>query len=153
MDTQNAKFIIALWEVCSATERLPTSVLLSAGLEKRANIAVASGGVTDIWRGEYYTMQTAIKAFRIYPAQSLKQAKEVSIQSPSEVCLLHANLQILWKRIPMWRKLSHDNILTFRGVTTTLFPLALVYDWGENGSVSQYLASHPRASRVSLAAA
>ena len=59
--------------------------MLSAGLEKRGNIVVASGGFTDIWRGEYHGAQVAIKAFRIYPAQNLKEAKEVSIQSPSEV--------------------------------------------------------------------
>jgi len=82
----DAKFVIALGEVCSATERLPTSAVLSTGLEKRGNIAVASGGFTDIWRGEYYSKQVAIKAFRIYPAQNLKEAKEVSIRSKSEVC-------------------------------------------------------------------
>ena len=85
-DTQNAKSIIALGEVCSATSLLPTSALLSAELEKRGEIAVASGGFTDIWRGEYYARQVAIKTFRIYPAQNLKQAKEVSTQPPSEVC-------------------------------------------------------------------
>jgi len=82
----DAKYITALGEVCGTTERLPTSALLSTGLEKRGNIAVASGGFTDIWRGEYYSMQVAIKAFRIYPAQNFKEAKEVSIWSISEVC-------------------------------------------------------------------
>ena len=66
--------------MCSATDRLPTSTLLAAGLEKRGAIAVASGGLTDIWRGEYYGSPVAIKAFRIYPAQNLKEAKEVSTQ-------------------------------------------------------------------------
>ena len=54
--------------------------MLSAGLEKRGNIAVASGGLTDVWRGEYGGTPVAIKAFRIYPAQNLKEAKEVRIQ-------------------------------------------------------------------------
>ena len=81
------KFVIALGEVCSATGRLPTSVLLSTGLEKCDNIAVASGGFTDIWRGEYYSVKVAIKAFRIYPAHGLEEAKEVSIvRSKPEVC-------------------------------------------------------------------
>ena len=31
-------------------------------------------------------MQVAIKAFRIYPAQELQEAKKVSIRSTSEVC-------------------------------------------------------------------
>ena len=63
---------------------------------------------------------------------------------------LERNLQILWKRVPLWRKLSHENILSFRGVNMTLFQLALVYDWGQNGNISQYVASHPGASRPAL---
>ena len=61
------------------TERLPTPAVLSAGLEKRGNIAVASGGLTDVWRGQFNGIQVAIKAFRIYPAQNLKEAKEVRL--------------------------------------------------------------------------
>ena len=38
---------------------------------------MASGGFTDIWRGDLNGLQVAIKAFRIYPAQNLKEAKEV----------------------------------------------------------------------------
>ena len=79
VDSRNARFVKALGDLCGAAERLPTSAMLSAGLEKRGNIAVASGGFTDIWRGEYYAAPVAIKAFRIYPAQNLKEAKEVSI--------------------------------------------------------------------------
>ena len=150
IDPPDAKFVIALGEVCGATERLPTSALLSAGLEKRGNIAVASGGFTDIWRGEYYAMQVAIKAFRIYPAQNLKEAKEVSAYTQHRRSDYRRKFQILWKRVPIWRRLSHENILSFRGVTTTVFQLALVYDWGYNGNITQYTASNPRASRASL---
>ena len=80
------KFINALGEMCSATDRLPTSTLLAAGLEKCGDIAVASGGLTDIWRGKYHGSPVAIKAFRIYPAQNLKEAKDVSIQPASGIC-------------------------------------------------------------------
>ena len=79
LDSQNAKHITALGNLCSATLRLTTSAILSEGLEKRGNIAVASGGLTDIWKGGLGRTQVAIKAFRIYPAQNLKEAKEVRI--------------------------------------------------------------------------
>jgi len=123
--------------------------VLSAGLEKRGNIAVASGGLTDVWRGQYNSTQVAIKAFRIYPAQNLKEAKEVRLQPVRNVRSL-TEFQILWKRVPMWKKLSHENILSFRGVNMTLFQLALVYDWGQSGNISQYIVSHPGASRPAL---
>ena len=60
--------------------------MLSAGLKKRGDFAVASGGFTDIWRGKYYATQVAIKAFRVYLAQNSEEANKVSIKSASEVC-------------------------------------------------------------------
>jgi hypothetical protein len=73
--------VTTLGNVCSATERLPTSAVLSTALEKRGNIAVVSGGSTDIWRGEYHGTPVAIKAFRIYRSEKLRAAKEVCLQS------------------------------------------------------------------------
>ena len=43
-------------------------------------MAMASGGLTDVWRGDLGDTRVAIKAFRIYPANNLKEAKEVSKQ-------------------------------------------------------------------------
>ena len=140
---------MALGNLCSAIQRLPTSAVLSTGLEKRGNIAVASGGFTDIWRGDLGDLRVGIKAFRIYPAQNLKEAKEVSIRPVGDIGSCK-NFQILWKRVPVWMRLSHPNILQFRGVNMTLFQLSLVYDWGQNGNITQYAAAHPRASRPSL---
>ena len=79
VDPRNAKLVIALGDVCSATERFPTSAVLSTGLKKRGNTAVRSREFTDIWRGYYYIKQVAIKAFRINPVQISKETKEVSI--------------------------------------------------------------------------
>ena len=149
MDSQNIKHVVALGNVCSVIQHLPTSAVLSTGLEKRGNIAMASGGLTDVWRGDLGELQVAIKAFRIYPAQNLREAKEVSMQ-PARDAHLRRNLQILWKRVPVWMRLSHPNILQFRGVNMTLFQLSLVYDWGNNGNITQYVAAHPRVSRPSL---
>ena len=50
----------------------------------------------------------------------------------------------------MWMRLSHPNVLQFRGVNMTLFQLSLVYDWGQNGNITQYVSSHARVSRPSL---
>jgi hypothetical protein len=148
-DLQNAKYIIGLGNACSAALRLPSSAVLSTGLEKRGTMAVASGGFTDVWRGGLGDLRVAIKAFRIYPAQNLKEAKEVS-KHPTYKSPYKRHSQILWKRVPVWMRLSHPNILPFRGVNMTLFQLSLVYEWGQNGNITQYISKNPRASRPLL---
>ena len=71
--------------VCSATEKLPPSAVLSVGLEKRNNCAAASGGMTNLWQGYYCGRQAAIKVIRTYPTQDLKEAKKVRIQLVWEI--------------------------------------------------------------------
>ena len=112
---------------------LPASTGSLQKLKKRGESAVASGGATDIWRGIWDDKHVALKAFRIFPPQDLLDAKK-----------------ILWKLAPTWKRLIHENVLPFHGVNTSLFQLALVYEWGWNGNVMQYLESNPRASRAML---
>ena len=123
----------ALGDISSDTGLLPNSVGLLQGLEKRGEIAVASGGTTDIWRGVLAGGRVSLKAFRIFPPQDLQEAKK-----------------ILWKSVPIWKRLNHENVLPFHGVDMSTFQLALVYDWGHNGNIMQYLDSHPGTSRPRL---
>lgn len=108
-DSQNAKLVTALpGSVRSATE-LPTSIVLSTGFEKLGEIAVATGGFTDIWRGKYGGRQVAIKAFRIYPPQKLKEAKEVSaVTSKSEAVARALGFS---RRVP---RTPHQNMGVYR---------------------------------------
>ena len=122
-----------LGEISSATGLLPKSTGSLQGLEKRGEIAVATGGTTDVWKGSLNNEQVAFKVFRIYPLRDLQDAKN-----------------ILWKLVPIWKRLNHENVLPFRGVDTSIFQLALVYDWCDDGNVTQYLESHPDASRPKL---
>jgi len=85
VDPHNAKFVTTLGKICSGIERLPTSAVLSAGLKKHHTISIASGGFTDVWQGGYHSAPVAIKSFRIYPAENLKEAKEVSIWLTLEI--------------------------------------------------------------------
>jgi hypothetical protein len=74
-----------LGELCSAIGWLPTSVVVSEGLEICAEAPFGSGGFAEIWRGRLKEAEgdsngrlVAIKAFRIYPTEGLKEIKEVS---------------------------------------------------------------------------
>ena len=130
---KDAKFVTTLGDISSDITLLPKSTGSLQGLKKRGEIAVASGGTTDIWRGTWNNQQVALKAFRIYPPQDLQEAKK-----------------ILWKVLPIWKRLVHENVLSFHGVDMSIFQLALVYDWGHNGNITQYLESNPNASRPEL---
>ena len=130
---KDQKFVATLGDISSNILMLPASTGSLQGLEKHGEIAVASGGTTDIWRGVWDNKPVALKAFRIYPPQDLLDAKK-----------------ILWKFAPTWKRLIHENVLPFHGVDTSLFHLALVYEWGRNGNIMQYLESNPGASRTKL---
>lgn len=130
---RDTKFVTALGNISSDLLLVPSSTGALRGLQKRGGIAIASGGTTDIWRGSWNNQQVALKAFRVYRVQDLREAK-----------------RILWKLVPIWKRLVHENVLSFHGVDMSIFQLALVYDWGYNGNIIQYLESHPGGSRSSL---
>ncbi|KAF9647702.1 hypothetical protein BDM02DRAFT_3129539, partial [Thelephora ganbajun] len=50
---EDTQFVAALGDISSNILLLPTSTGLLQGLKKRGDIAVASGGTTDIWRGAW----------------------------------------------------------------------------------------------------
>ena len=64
--------------------------------------------------------------------------------------LLITILQIVWKLVVTWKRFTHPNVAPLRGVNTTLFQLALVYDWAENGNIMEYMEAHPDAPRSTL---
>jgi len=80
VNPQNAEFVTALGNVCSATGRLPTSAVLPTELEKRGSVPVASGGLNDVWQGEYDGTRVAIKVFCMSRAQTLEEGKKVRLQ-------------------------------------------------------------------------
>ena len=130
---KDTKLVAALGDISSDILMLPSSTGSLQGLKKHGENAVASRGTTDIWRGHWNSKPVAFKAFRINAALDLLEAKKT-----------------LWKLAPTWKRLVHENVLQFHGVDTSLFQLALVYEWGQNGNIMQYLESNPDASRVKL---
>jgi serine/threonine protein kinase len=48
------------------------------------------------------------------------------------------------------KRLEHDNILPFYGVSTTISDFSLVFPWYKNGHVDRYLEENPDADRYDL---
>lgn len=49
----------------------------------------------------------------------------------------------------MWKSLQHRNVVRFLGVSTVM-DLCLISEWMTNGTVTEFLSTHPSADRVSL---
>ena len=49
------------------------------------------------------------------------------------------------------KRLKHDNILPFYGVSTTISDLSLVFPWYRNGNIKQYLEKNPCINPCDLA--
>ena len=80
----------------------------------------------------------------------MSEAKKVTKKNKQMRSTHEHNQQILWEWVLLWKRLFHKNIAPFHGVNMTHTPLSLVYDWGENGNIIQYITSHPEVSRLSL---
>jgi len=70
----------ALGEVCGTFDQLPTSAVISAGLEKHGATPITTGGLADIWPGVHNSKRVVIKEFRVYPEKSMSEAKKVYIE-------------------------------------------------------------------------
>ena len=80
LNVQDAVFLNAFGEVCSASGKLPTSVVISTGLEKNGTAPIASGGLMDVWLGEHNGEPVIIKVFRVYPGKAMSDVEEVRIE-------------------------------------------------------------------------
>ena len=74
---ENAKLVASLGTTCSAIRRLPTSAVISAGLETRGISPITPIGRTQIWRGVYGHRPVSIKVLPRYPTRSLEEVEEV----------------------------------------------------------------------------
>ena len=80
VNAEDKRFLIPFGDFCSIIDQLPTSAVLSAELVMRDDVPVASGGLTDVARGEYRGTQVAIKVFHAYLPQHLAEAKQVRVE-------------------------------------------------------------------------
>ena len=71
------KSIRILQKVCGAQTILPRSCILSENISKEGDIAFASGGFADVWRGCCGGNRVRIKVFRAYTAENLSEMKQV----------------------------------------------------------------------------
>ena len=74
------KCVRVLRRVCGSEAILPRSCILSENISKEGDIAIASGGFADIWKGRHNGNRVCIKAFRAYTVENLSKIKQVHSQ-------------------------------------------------------------------------
>ena len=56
--------------------------------------------------------------------------------------------QVFYREALLWKRLTHPNIVPFKGVT--LDPLQIVSEWMPGGDLTDYIGLNPPADRVNL---
>lgn len=127
------RFVAALGDISSNVLLLPESTGLELRGHGRSEKIPLSGGIFEVQRGTWNNKQVAFKTIRFQSAQDLKKGKK-----------------ILWKLLPIWKRLVHENVLSFHAADTSMSQLVLIYDWDHHGNIMQYLKYSPNASRSEL---
>ncbi|KAG8945100.1 hypothetical protein FRC03_001806 [Tulasnella sp. 419] len=103
------------------------------------------GNYSDVWRGTLFKddvkVEVAIKALRV------RQSTNGTSNTPNE--------ERLYKRfhreVLLWAKLQHPNVTPLLGYTMDPDGApSLISPWYSHGNLTEYLASHPKANRLSL---
>jgi hypothetical protein len=71
-------------KLCGACGTLPTSHIITEGLEVIGNKAYDSGGFADVWQGRFKGRKVAIKALRTYANDDPVKVKKVGYRSALE---------------------------------------------------------------------
>lgn len=125
--------------------------MISDGLEITSEFAIESGGFADVFKGTYKGTSVAVKVVKSCRADRLVKMRRVSFLASCAPSVMIDRPQLFYKEAVIWRRLSHENVLSFLGAASpTLYPLALVSVWMENGDIITYVLAHPEANRLSL---
>ena len=73
----HAQCLHTLRKLCGRSGTLPTSCMLSEGLEKDGASPRLSGGFADVWLGKYKGRPVALKVLRIYGGDNIKVVRKV----------------------------------------------------------------------------
>lgn len=121
-----------LYRTCGHHARLPKAIKVSVRYD-RTGYPLYRGGYGDVWKGEHYGQNVAVKVIRLYLTSDLQK-------------VIHK----FCKEVVMWRYLRHPNVLPLIGVMKSENEFATVSDWMVNGNINEYVKAHPEVDRLML---
>ena len=143
-----------LRRLCGTFGKLPTSCLINEDFKTQEEIPFATRGFTDLWRRDWNGKKVAVKALRFAPDDDRNKTIKVIallVGPISEIAHgTHVRFQRFCKEVLLWRRLNHENILTFYGASTNQNQFSMVCPWMENGNVLSYTRKNPEANRLRL---
>ncbi|CAA7264551.1 unnamed protein product [Cyclocybe aegerita] len=102
--------------------------------------AVAHGSFSDVWKGMW---DDPIE--RRPRVVALKFLRQVMVQNIREKLLKRLQAEVL-----AWHRLCHRNVSQLFGIVQSPYSIAMVSQWCDNGTVSNYLKQCPDANRLKL---
>ncbi|OCH91151.1 kinase-like protein [Obba rivulosa] len=116
--------------ICGQNGICPSSFTIrEQAVKKNGERCIGSGGFADVYLGICRGEEVALKVWRIRDEEAMK-----------DFC----------KEAVVLNSLRHENITSFYGVETNLFPLCLVCEWMPFGTIVSYLKNQPSANRLTL---
>ena len=71
------KSVRILRRVCGSQTILPRSCILSENISKEGDIAFASGGFADVWKGLHMGDRVCVRTFRAHTTEKQSKIKQV----------------------------------------------------------------------------
>ncbi|KAG8899256.1 hypothetical protein FRB99_006838 [Tulasnella sp. 403] len=103
----------------------PTIVDITADVESVGEVAVASGGTCDVYKGVMHDGQV------------------IALKRPRRIAMDEDQLRRFNREAETWNKLRHRAILRFLGTCQRNGEMCLVMPWSELGDASLYVKHHP----------
>ena len=74
----------------------------------------------------------------------------VKFSIPTKRRAQHDSNQKFYRDIVGWKYISHPNVLSFLGVSETLFKFCIISPWMPNGNITEYIKRRRRVNRLQL---
>ncbi|KAF9645013.1 kinase-like protein [Thelephora ganbajun] len=126
------KCLKSLYKTCGRHALLPKNLKIPVCYDRTSD-ALYRGGFADVWKGEYYGREVAVKVLRTYSNSDFQKI-----------------IGRFCKEVVMWKALRHPNVLPLIGVTMTETRFAMVSDWMANGNINDFVKAHPDVDRLGL---
>ena len=138
-------YLTHLRAICSASEVLPTPLVLPGNLDNLGTLPANSNGPANIHKANYQGRVVAVKALEARHIQAPDNMHNVRTRwfIPSLFILTRWACQRLVKEVIGWAWLRHENVLPFVGITMQPNQFSIVSEWIPNGDIMSFIAHNP----------